>query len=88
MEGKNTTVGLPKSIALGECKGWAVRELKLPRADMVDAIAGLVSVPAEFKAAYIAQVNLVPKKFAFIRFDAHAMVHEGKLIQHSDASGF
>ena len=79
---------LPKSVALADCKGWSIRELKLPREELIEAIAGMVSVPEEFKAAYIAQVKLVPAQFRFVRFDAHAQVLAGKLIQHSDASGF
>ncbi len=82
------SASLPKSVALSDCKGWSIREMKLPREELVEAIAGMVSVPAEFKAAYIAQVNLVPKEFRFVRFDAHAHVVGGKLVQHSDSSGF
>jgi len=79
---------LPKSVPLNECVHWAIRELRLPREEMLDAIGGMISVPAEFKAAYMAQVRLVPDHFRFVRLDAHGQLAGGKHVQHSDVTGF
>jgi hypothetical protein len=79
---------MPEGISWEKCNGWSIRELKLPREEMLEAIATLQSVPKTFRSAYMDQVRLVPKEFLFIRFDAICAVHRGKLVQHSDASGF
>ena len=76
------------SVSIAKSPGWAIHDLKLPREELLDAIAGMVSIPEAFKCAYIEQVNQVPAEFRFIRFDCHGQVIAGLLDQHSTAKGF
>ena len=62
-------------------KNWNLRDLHLPRAEAIEAVAGAQSTPDAAKAVLKSMVDALDPKVTLVRLDAHGFVSpQGDLI--------
>jgi hypothetical protein len=62
-------------------RNWNLRDLHLPRAEAIEAVAGAQSTPDAAKAVLKSMVDALDPKVTLVRLDAHGFVSpQGDLI--------